>query len=120
MTTSFWSDKEQDLIAAYQFEKCPHKLAKHFGTNYRSVISKLVSLEIYEKPTRTKRDGKTAKQLWLEIENTLNIRFEWQNWGVNLGKKENLEILVSALKAKLEALAALQGENTNGSKRPNT
>ena len=53
MSIKAWSDdQEVELIRLYTEEgqKDVHKLAEHFSKGYRSVISKLVQLKIYEKP----------------------------------------------------------------------
>lgn len=95
-----WSDEEEiKLVELYSSEtQDVYKLAKIFNKNHRSVISKLVNLEIYNKPNAKKSDGKTFKVLLRELEILLDIEID----GVNLNKKSNLEILVDALKAKLE------------------
>ena len=53
MSVKAWNDEEEaELIKLYkeQDEKDVNILATHFGKGYRSVISKLVQLKIYEKP----------------------------------------------------------------------
>jgi hypothetical protein len=59
-----------------------------------------VNLGIYEKPNNKKSNGKTFKLLLRELEELLEIEVD----GVNLNKKSNLEILVDALKVKLESI----------------
>ena len=52
MSVKAWSDEqENELISLYTVDsiKDVHELAKHFAKGYRSVISKLVQLKIYEK-----------------------------------------------------------------------
>ena len=76
MSVKAWSDdQENELISLYTKDsiKDVHELAKHFGKGYRSVISKLVQLKIYE----------------IQVE------------GTNLNKKENLYKLLTAIKDKL-------------------
>ena len=51
MSVKAWSDEqENELISLYTNDgiKDVHDLAKHFEKGYRSVISKLVQLKIYE------------------------------------------------------------------------
>ena len=53
MSIKAWNDEqEQELIQLYTEEnkKDVYELAEHFSKGYRSVISKLVQLKIYEKP----------------------------------------------------------------------
>ena len=62
---------------------------------YRSVISKLVQLKIYEKPEIDEADkGQTVKVMLRDLENLLEIQVE----GTNLNKKENLFKLLTAIK----------------------
>ena len=75
-----------------------HDLADHFGKGYRSVISKLVQLKIYEKPVIDEEEkSQTVKVMLREMEDILNIEI----MGTNLNKKENLTKVMKALKAKL-------------------
>ena len=85
------------LISLYTKDsiKDVHELAKHFGKGYRSVISKLVQLKIYEKPEIDEADkGQTVKVMLRDLENLLEIQVE----GTNLNKKENLFKLLTAIK----------------------
>ena len=101
MSVKAWSDdQENELISLYTNDsiKDVHELAKHFGKGYRSVISKLVQLKIYEKPEISEADkGQTVKVMLRDLEELLNIHIE----GTNLNKKENLYKLLTAIKDKL-------------------
>ena len=100
MTVKAWSDEqENELISLYTNDgiKDVHDLAKHFGKGYRSVISKLVQLKIYEKPEIDNEDkGLTVKVMLRELEEILDITIE----GTNLNKKENLSKLLDAIKRR--------------------
>lgn len=102
MSIKAWSDnQEEKLIKLYTEEKITdvHALAKMFNKGYRSVISKLVQLKIYQKPEELdSTKTKTVKTMLREIENILDIQIE----GINLNKKENLVMLVEALQNKLK------------------
>ena len=101
MSVKAWSDEEEaELIKLYkeQDEKDVNILATHFGKGYRSVISKLVQLKIYEKPRSDEnRQIMTVKTMIRDIEALLDIQIE----GTNLNKKSNLINLVTALKERL-------------------
>lgn len=103
MSVKAWSDEqENELISLYTNDgkKDVHDLAKHFGKGYRSVISKLVQLKIYEKPEIDEADkGQTVKVMLRDLENLLEIQVE----GTNLNKKENLFKLLTAIKDVLNA-----------------
>ena len=103
MSVKAWSDEqENELISLYTKDsiKDVHELAKHFGKGYRSVISKLVQLKIYEKPEIDEADkGQTVKVMLRDLENLLEIQVE----GTNLNKKENLFKLLTAIKDVLNA-----------------
>ena len=98
MSVKAWSDEQENvLISLYTKDsiKDVHELAKHFGKGYRSVISKLVQLKIYEKPEIDEADkGQTVKVMLRDLENLLEIQVE----GTNLNKKENLFKLLTAIK----------------------
>jgi len=102
MSVKAWNDEEEaELIKLYkeQDEKDVNILATHFGKGYRSVISKLVQLKIYEKPRSDEnRQIMTVKTMLRNIESLLDIQIE----GTNLNKKSNLVNLVTALKERLE------------------
>ena len=102
MSVKAWNDEEEaELIKLYkeQDEKDVNILATHFGKRYRSVISKLVQLKIYEKPRGDEnRQIMTVKTMLRDIESLLDIQIE----GTNLNKKSNLVNLVTALKERLE------------------
>lgn len=100
MSIKTWTDEqEQELIKLYTIDeiKDVHKIADHFDKGYRSVISKLVQLKIYDKPEITTEKPLTVKTILREIEDLLEIEIE----GTNLNKKENLKKLVIALRDKL-------------------
>lgn len=101
MSIKAWNDEqEQELIQLYTKEnkKDVYELAEHFSKGYRSVISKLVQLKIYEKPV-IEDDQKylTVKVMLRELEDILGIEVD----GTNLNKKENLSLLLDAIKGKL-------------------
>ena len=53
MSIKAWSDEQEEKLIHLYNEmgvKDVHELAKHFEKGYRSVISKLVQLKIYQKP----------------------------------------------------------------------
>ena len=101
MSIKAWSDQdEKQLIFLYTEEdlKDVHELATIFNKGYRSVISKLVQLKIYEKPSDKEQEpNKTVKMMLIELENILEIEIE----GVNLNKKENLKKLLDAVVKKV-------------------
>ena len=101
MSVKAWNDQqESELIKLYteDGQKDVHELANHFSKGYRSVISKLVQLKIYEKPEIEEDDkSQTVKVMLRELEEILNIEVD----GVNLNKKENLYKLVNAIKQKV-------------------
>ena len=102
MSVKAWNDEQEtELIKLYteDNEKDVYKLAEHFSKGYRSVISKLVQLKIYEKPVIEEEDkSQTVKIMLRELENLLNIEID----GVNLNKKENLHKLLIAIKQKVK------------------
>ena len=102
MSVKAWNDEQEaELIKLYteENEKDVYKLADHFSKGYRSVISKLVQLKIYEKPIIEEEDrSQTVKLMLRELEDILEIEVE----GVNLNKKENLVKLLSAIKQKVK------------------
>lgn len=78
--------------------KDPVVIADAFeGKNHRSIISKLVQMQIYIKPEKpTLQTHNTVKALLKRLEETLNIELD----GFNLTKKENLKTLVEAIEKK--------------------
>mgnify|MGYP000501214563 FL=1 len=102
MSVKAWNDEQEaELIKLYteDEQKDVHELANHFSKGYRSVISKLVQLKIYEKPEIEEDDKSlTVKVMLRELEEILNIEVD----GVNLNKKENLYKLVNAIKQKVK------------------
>ena len=102
MSIKAWSDdQEVELIRLYTEEgqKDVHELAKYFSKGYRSVISKLVQLKIYEKPEIAEEDkSQTVKVMLRELEEILEIQVE----GTNLNKKENLSQLLEAIKKRIQ------------------
>lgn len=101
MSIKAWNDDhESELKRLYQEEniKDVHRLATHFGKGYRSVISKLVQLKIYEKPEIHEEDrSQTVKVMLRELEELLGLEV----LGTNLNKKENLSKLLEAIKKKM-------------------
>ena len=101
MSIKAWNEEqESELIALYteQEIKDVHKLADHFDKGYRSVISKLVQLKIYDKPDNGNSDKTmTVKTILRELEDILEFEIE----GTNLNKKENLTKLIIALRKKI-------------------
>ena len=101
MSIKAWSDQdEKQLMFLYTEDdlKDVHELATIFNKGYRSVISKLVQLKIYEKPSDKEQEpNKTVKMMLIELENILEIEIE----GVNLNKKENLKKLLDAVVKKV-------------------
>ena len=102
MSVKAWNDEQEaELIKLYNEEgqKDVHELANHFSKGYRSVISKLVQLKIYEKPEISEEDkSQTVKVMLRELEDILGIQVE----GTNLNKKENLSQLLEAIKKRIE------------------
>ncbi len=102
MSIKAWNDEqEQELIRIYteDEQKDVHQLAEHFSKGYRSVISKLVQLKIYEKPEIAEEDkSQTVKVMLRELEDILEIQVE----GTNLNKKENLSQLLEAIKKRIQ------------------
>jgi hypothetical protein len=103
VSSKIWSEEaEEELKKLYIDEniKDPYELASIFDKGYRSIISKLVQLKIYEKPQLEEvNKPQTVKAMLRDLENILDIQIE----GTNLNKKENLTKLVIALKDKLGA-----------------
>jgi len=101
MSIKAWSDEQEiELIKLYTEDgrKDVHELAEYFSKGYRSVISKLVQLKIYEKPVIEEDDkSQTVKVMLRELEEILELEIE----GVNLNKKENLVKLLNAIKQKV-------------------
>ena len=71
MSVKAWNDEQEtELIKLYTEEgqKDVHELANHFSKGYRSVISKLVQLKIYEKPIIEEDDkSQTVKVMLREL-----------------------------------------------------
>jgi len=101
MSVKAWNDEEEaQLIKMYTEDgvKDVYVLADNFTKGYRSVISKLVQLKIYEKPQIDETEkGQTVKVMLRQIEEMLDIQIE----GTNLNKKENLSSLLDAIKSKI-------------------
>ena len=101
MSVKAWNDEQEaELIKMYTEEnvKDVYELASHFSKGYRSVISKLVQLKIYEKPEINEEDkSQTVKVMLRELEEILGIEVE----GTNLNKKENLGTLLEAIKKRI-------------------
>ena len=102
MSVKAWNDEQEaELIKMYTEEnvKDVYELASHFSKGYRSVISKLVQLKIYEKPEINDADkSQTVKIMLRDLEEILDIRVD----GTNLNKKENLAKLLDAIKKRIK------------------
>ena len=102
MSVKAWNDEQEaELIKLYTEEglKDVYELANHFSKGYRSVISKLVQLKIYEKPEINDADkSQTVKIMLRDLEEILDIRVD----GTNLNKKENLAKLLDAIKKRIK------------------
>jgi transposase-like protein len=100
MNNRAWSPEEElELIRLYKDEKQDVvEIADYFEKKPRSIISKLVQLKIYKKPSDDKEDKRSVKSMVIELENILNIEIE----GLNLTKKSNLERVVDGIKNKLD------------------
>jgi hypothetical protein len=94
-----WSDEEEStLLELYVNQGLDvYDVAEHFKKGHRSVISKLVQMKVYRKPSDDKEDKRSVKTMIRDIEIMLEIEID----GLNLTKKSNLELLVDALKGKL-------------------
>lgn len=101
MSIKAWNDKDEaELIRLYTKEniKDVYELSLRFGKGYRSVISKLVQLKIYQKPEIREQDkAQTVKVMLRALEDILEIRLE----SPNLNKKENLSMVLEAVKNKV-------------------
>ena len=101
MSIKAWNDEQEaELTRLYLKEeiKDVHELASIFEKGYRSVISKLVQLKIYEKPELDEEDKSlTVKVMLRELEEILGVEVV----GTNLNKKENLNKLLEAIKKKM-------------------
>ena len=101
MSIKAWNDEQEaELTRLYLEEeiKDVHELAAIFEKGYRSVISKLVQLKIYEKPELDEEDKSlTVKVMLRELEEILGVEVV----GTNLNKKENLSKLLEAIKKKI-------------------
>lgn len=101
MSIKAWDDdQEAELTKMYTEDgiKDVHDLAAHFSKGYRSVISKLVQLKIYEKPVVNEDEKiQTVKVMLRELEDMLEIQID----GTNLNKKENLNLLLDAIKKRI-------------------
>lgn len=95
-----WTDEqEEELIHLYTtVTRDIDKICDILGKKKRSVISKLVQLKIYIKPEIESSPKITIKSLLRDLENLLEINLE----GMNLSKKDNLIILVNAIREKLK------------------
>ena len=102
MSVKAWNDEEEaKLIKMYTEDgvKDVYQLAEYFQKGYRSVISKLVQLKIYEKPEVDEtQKGQTVKVMLRQIEELLEIQIE----GTNLNKNENIYSLLEEIKAKIK------------------
>ena len=101
MSIKAWNDEQEaELTRLYLEEeiKDVHELGSIFEKGYRSVISKLVQLKIYEKPELDEEDKSlTVKVMLRKLEEILGVEVV----GTNLNKKENLSKLLEAIKKKI-------------------
>jgi hypothetical protein len=100
MKIKAWEEEDvAELIMLYTDQnQSIEYIAEYFGKNTRSIISKLVKLKIYKKPEPVKESKRSVKQMVNELEDLLDIQLDT----VNIYKKQNLEIIVNAIKTKLE------------------
>ena len=94
-----WSEEEEEKLPELYVDQelDVYHVAEYFKKGHRSVISKLVQMKVYRKPSDEKEDKRSVKTMIRDIEIMLEIEIE----GLNLTKKSNLELLVDALKDKL-------------------
>lgn len=99
MKIKAWEDEDVvELIKLYTEEgKTVEYLAEYFGKNNRSIISKLVKLRIYKKVEQDKAPKRSVKHMIQELEHILDIQLDT----INIYKKQNLEIIVDAIKNKI-------------------
>lgn len=89
-------DEEEELLKLYcDNQWTVNDLAEYYGKNTRSIISKLVKMKVYVKPD-AKKNKRSVKHMIQELETLLNIELD----SVNIYKKQNLELIVDAIKAK--------------------
>lgn len=97
MSTKAWSEEEETKLKNLYLNQTQdiEEIAQEFPhKGYRSIISKLVQLKIYQKPEESQPDKtKTVKLMLRDLEVMLNIEIE----GTNLNKKENLKNLVESV-----------------------
>lgn len=97
MSTKAWSEEEETKLKNLYLNQTQdiEEIAEEFPhKGYRSIISKLVQLKIYQKPKEALPDKtKTVKLMLRDLEIMLNIEIE----GTNLNKKENLKNLVESV-----------------------
>ena len=100
MNNKAWSSEdEEELIRLYNEEELEVvDIAEYFERKPRSIISKLVQLKIYRKPSDDKKNKRSVKSMVLELEDMLEVELE----GLNLTKKSNLERVVDGIKNKLK------------------
>jgi hypothetical protein len=100
MNNRVWSPEEElELTKLYtEDNKDVVEIADYFEKKPRSIISKLVQLKIYRKPSEDKEDKRSVKSMVMELESILNIELD----GVNLSKKSNLEKVVYGVKNILD------------------
>ena len=96
-----WTDEDEaELIKLYTVDglKDPEILCKRFADsdkNYRSIISKLVQLQIYVKPVIEKRiKPLRVKAVIAQIEKILDIELD----GANISNKNNVILILDGLK----------------------
>lgn len=94
-----WNEEDTNkLLHLYTVEGMnPYAIADIMDKNYRSVISKLVQMKIYKKPSDDPEvidRQRTVKQMLIEIEKLLNIKIPH----LSFTRKESVEILLNAIK----------------------
>lgn len=100
MVAKAWSDEDSALIKQLyvEQEKSVDELCVIFDKEKRNIISKLVQLKVYKKPSDNLPKKKSVKTMIIELEGLLGIEIE----GLSLTKKSNLEKVVEAIRTKLE------------------
>lgn len=91
-------DKEE-LIELYTSGKMtdPIELGEYFGKSHRSVISKLVQLEIYIAPRELRKKQPSVKEMVRELEIILDIEIDSNT----LSKKHTIRDILYSVKNKL-------------------
>ena len=89
-----YTEKETEkLVKEYEKGKTPKELGVLLNKTERSIIGKLVSLEVYKKKQREPNRLENIK----EIENILGVKFDLHKNYINLFRRDNLTLLVEAV-----------------------